>query len=286
MKEQSEGIPGAPAPADPEPKVGDLDTSPPAPGAAVTVAGRPRLPRPPIVAVFAYTLRACVPARRRIVLVLPTLAAVAFGLLSQATGDPAPQAFSSVAGLALFGLIVPLACLVLGDAVLGAEVRAGTLAFTWLAPVPFPVIVVGRWLAGWVAAVGSLVPAAVAGAVAAGAPQSAGAAVAGVVAGSAAYIAVFVMIGCTVRRAAVWSLALVFLVERLLGAALTGIAQLSPTWESQAVFNGYAEGTFDQVRNGIPQGGGAVVRLALVTAVTLAVAAWRLSHLRLSGAGD
>jgi ABC-type transport system involved in multi-copper enzyme maturation permease subunit len=236
--------------------------------------------------VFAYTLRACVPARRRAVLVLPTLAAVAFGLLSQATGDPAPQAFSSVAGLALFGLIVPLACLVLGDAVLGAEVRAGTLAFTWLAPVPFPVIVVGRWLAGWAAAVGSLVPAAVAGAVAAGAPESAGPAVAGVVAGSAAYIAVFVMIGCTVRRAAVWSLALVFLVERLLGAALTGIAQLSPTWESQAVFNGYAEGTFDQVRDGIPQGGDAIVRLALITAVTLAVASWRLAHLRLSGAGD
>lgn len=247
---------------------------------------RPRRPRPPIVAVVAYTLRACIPARRRVVLVLPAVAAVAFGVLSRTTGDPAPEAFASVAGLALFGLVVPLACLVLGDAVLGAEVRAGTLAFTWLAPVPFPVIVIGRWLAGWVAAVASLVPAAVLGAVAAGAPHSAGPAVAGVVAGSAAYIAVFVMIGCTVRRAAVWSLALVFLVERLLGAALTGIAQLSPTWESQAVFNGYAEGTFDQVRDGIPQGGDAVVRLALITAVTLTVAAWRLARLRLAGAGD
>ena len=45
---------------------------------------------------------------------------------------------------------------------------------------------------------------------------------------------VFIAIGCITRRTAVWSLAFVFLVERLLGAALTGIAQLSPTWESRA----------------------------------------------------
>ena len=48
--------------------------------------------------------------------------------------------------------------------------------------------------------------------------------------GSVAYVAVFIAIGCFTRRTAVWSLAFVFLVERLLGAALTGIAQLSPTW--------------------------------------------------------
>ena len=56
--------------------------------------------------------------------------------------------------------------------------------------------------------------------------------------GSVAYVAVFIAIGCLTRRTAVWSLAFVFLVERLLGAALTGIAQLSPTWESRAIFVG------------------------------------------------
>ena len=69
-------------------------------------------------------------------------------------------------------------------------------------------------------------------------------------------------IGCLTRRTAVWSLAFVFLIERLLGAALTGIAQLSPTWESRAIFVGYLDDPPSRlVRDGIPQGGDAVVRL-------------------------
>jgi hypothetical protein len=86
----------------------------------------------------------------------------------------------------------------------------------------------------------------------------------------------------------VWSLAFVFLVERLLGTALTGIAQLSPTWEGRAVFVGLVD--FDVpnrlIREGIPQGAGAIVRLAIVAAVALAIATWRMRHLRLAGATD
>ena len=97
----------------------------------------------------------------------------------------------------------------------------------------------------------------------------------------------FIAIGCLTRRTAVWSLAIVFLVERLLGAALTGIAQLSPTWESRAIFVGLLDDPPDRlVREGIPAGGAAVVRLLVVTVVALAIAVWRLRHLRLSGAAD
>ena len=102
-----------------------------------------------------------------------------------------------------------------------------------------------------------------------------------------AYVAVFIAIGCITRRTAVWSLAFVFLVERLLGAALTGIAQLSPTWESRAIFVGLLDDPPRRlVREGIPQGWAAVVRLAIVTAVMLAIANWRMKHMRLSGASD
>jgi hypothetical protein len=85
----------------------------------------------------------------------------------------------------------------------------------------------------------------------------------------------------------VWSLAFVFLVERLLGTALTGIAQLSPTWESRAMFLGLLDDVPTRiVRTGIPQGGAAVVRLAIVTIVVLLVAIWRMGHMRMVGASD
>jgi hypothetical protein len=105
--------------------------------------------------------------------------------------------------------------------------------------------------------------------------------------GASAYIAIFIAIGCVARRAAVWSLAFVFLVERLLGTALTGIAQWSPTWESRAVFVDFSPGAPQSiVRDGIPVGGSAVVRLVLITVIALVIARWRLSRLRLTGAAD
>jgi hypothetical protein len=105
-------------------------------------------------------------------------------------------------------------------------------------------------------------------------------------AAAAAYIGLFVMIGCTTRRAAVWSLAAVLLVEDLLGAALAGIAQLSPAWEGRAAYAVLGPGADAILRSGIPNGWGAVVRLVVITVVTLAVASWRLRHLRLTGPED
>jgi hypothetical protein len=106
-------------------------------------------------------------------------------------------------------------------------------------------------------------------------------------AGSAAYLGLFVMIGAAARRAAVWSLAVVFLGERLLGGVLSGIAQISPMWESQQVYAGLADdhGGGLLLRSGTPNGWSAVVRLAIVAIVTLAVASWRIHHLKPTG-GD
>ena len=100
-------------------------------------------------------------------------------------------------------------------------------------------------------------------------------------------IALFIAIGCLTKRTAVWSLALVFLIERLLGAALTGIAQLSPTWESRAIFVGLLDDAPSRLeRSGIPSGWGAVVRLLIVALVALIISNWRMAHLRLAGAAD
>ena len=238
-------------------------------------------------AVVAYTLRSCIGPKRWLGCLLPCAGALLFGLLSHAIDEPGSEAFAAVAAEGIFPLVVPIAALVLGDAVLGAEVRSGVFHFTWLTPTPLGLIVLGRWIGGFVAAVATVVPACALAALVAGQPAAAVPAALGAAAGSAAYLAVFIAIGCVARRAAVWSLAFVFLVERLLGTALSGIAQWSPMWESRAVYTDLADGIPDDlIREGIPVGSGAVVRLCLIAAIALAVSRWRLARLKLAGAAD
>ena len=241
--------------------------------------------RSPLAAIVTYTVRACVPARRSLLL-LPLAGAVVFGLLSRTADDNALNGFVGVAGSTMHLLILPITCLVLGDALLGAEIRSGVFAFTWLSPVRYSTIVVGRWLGGCAIAVAILAPAAVVGAVLAGAPSAAGAAVVAAVLGAGAYLALFLAIGATFRRPVVWSLALVIMVEHLLGAALAGVAQLSPGWLAQALLVGLTDPAAEFQREGIPHGWAAVGRLALVAAVGLAIATRRLRHLRPASAAD
>ena len=243
-------------------------------------AGR-ALPRP-FAALFAYTVRICVPPKRALLLALPCAGALLFGLLAHAVDDPTPAGrFNTISG-ALFGLILPLACLVVGDAVLGAEVRNGTFGLTWLSPVPFSTIVLARWSAGWFVAAATLTPALALSAAIAGVPDAVGPMALASIAGTAAYIALFVFIGAAVRRAAWWSLGIVLLGERLLGAALAGIAQFSPQWLATMVYAGLVPDPGSLEREGMPTGGAAVGRLVVLTVVFVALAMWRIRRLRLT----
>src|SRR4051794_31318403 len=96
-----------------------------------------------VLVIAGYALKACFPPKRRIGLVLPAAGALLFALLTQVIPDSAPIALAHVADGGLFGVILPVGCLVIGDAVLGAEVRSGTLHFTWLSPASFATIVAG-----------------------------------------------------------------------------------------------------------------------------------------------
>ena len=194
---------------------------------ARTAASRPRSQ---LYAIIRYTLQSCLPPRRWAAVILPCVGAVLFGLMSRALwGDP-ERRFANVAAEAIFGLTMPITALVVGDAVLGAEVRSGTFHFTWLSPVRMWRIVIGRWLGGSFVVTVTVGTSCALAALAAGSVSSIGPAVLAGVSGAISYVALFIAIGCITRRTAVWSLAIVFLVERLLGAALTGIAQISPTW--------------------------------------------------------
>jgi hypothetical protein len=237
--------------------------------------------------VAGYALRACFPSKRRLGLLLPALGALLFGLLAHAVDRSPGAAFATIAGAGLFGVIIPVGCLIVGDAVLGSEVRAGTFHFTWLSPVPYVTIALGRWLAGWAVTVAVVaVPCGLA-AFAGGAPDAAPTVFLGAATAAAGYVALFVLIGASAKRAVVWSLALVILFERLLGTALSGIAQWSPSWLGRAVFAGLGDDTDVLQRSGVPEGWAAVVRLVLITAVALGFSTWRLARLRLSGpSGD
>ena len=245
-------------------------------------------PRPRLLVILLYTLQSCLPPRRWVAVLAASAGALLFGLLSHAVNAPTPdQAFANVAAEGILSLVVPIAALVIGDAVLGAEVRSGTFLFTWMSPAPTWQIVLGRWLGGALVGLVTIAPAAALAAVVAGAPRTAGPVFVAAAVESVSYVALFIAVGCLTRRTAVWSLAIVFLVERLLGAALTGIAQISPTWESRAVFVGLLDDPPSRlVREGIPQGGMAIGRLAVVTVVALGVATWRMRHMRMSGAAD
>ena len=238
-------------------------------------------------ALVTYVFRACIPRKRLAVLGLPVLVIVVTGVLSRTVSDvAATESFARIADGMVFGLALPLGALVIGDAVLGAEVRSGTLAFSWLTPTRHWELAVARWFGGWVLALVTLVPATALSAAIAGVGDHAGPIALAAASGTAAHVALFVFIGCVARRAAIWSLAVVLLGERLLGAALTGIAQLSPTWEARAVYVGLADVPEDLVRDGIPGGGGAILRLAIITAVLVAGTTWGLRHLELTGSRD
>jgi ABC-2 type transport system permease protein len=237
-------------------------------------------------ALVGYSVRSGVPPKRRAALLLPCAAAILFGALSRSLGGDASHQFGRVSSIALFALVLPVTALVVGDAVLGAEIRRGAFTFTWMSPVPPWRIVVARWLGGTAIAAGAISLSFAISALVAGTPDSVGPVALAGAFGAAAYVAVFMAIGTIAQRAAVWSLALVFLVERLLGLALSGIAQLSPSWESRMAFVGMAEVSRSLDREGLPTGWAAIVRLAIIAAVALAVAAWRLPTTKMAGSSD
>jgi ABC-type transport system involved in multi-copper enzyme maturation permease subunit len=251
-------------------------------------AAASRRPRSRFVAILRYTLRSCLPPKRWVAVLLACAGALLFGLLARAIRNQSDDwAFANVAAEGIFSLMMPIAALIIGDAVLGAEVRGGTFHFTWLSPAPRWQIVLGRWIGGALVALATITPSVALAAVLAGSPTSAWPAAVAASVGALTYIAVFIAIGCLTKRTAVWSLAFVFLIERLLGAALTGIAQLSPMWESRAIFVGLLDDpNLRLVRSGIPDGAAAIVRLAAVGVVALVVAGWRMRHLHLAGPSD
>ena len=197
------------------------------------------------LAIFVYTLRSCMPPRRWAAVLAASPARCCSACSPRRRRADGRRAFANVAAEGIFGLVVPIAALVIGDAVLGAEVRPARSTSRGCRRRRRGRSSLGRWLGGCARGPRDDRP--------------------GVRAGRGRRRRRRQRVGPVARRrrpserrptspcsspsaasparTAVWSLAFVFLVERLLGTALTGIAQLSPTWESRAVSSGWSTGT-------------------------------------------
>lgn len=259
-------------------------------GPAPTTDARP-LPGP-LLASVVYAVRACVPPRRWALLALPVAAGVLFAVLVELEGsDAADSTVRQADDLkfllgALLGFVLPFACLIVGDAVLGAERRSGLLTLTWLSPAPFATIVGGRFVGAWAVANVALLPAMVVAMAIIGQPDAAGVLVLAVVAGSAAYLAIFMAIGVATRRGMLWSLGFVVVGEQTVMPAIPSLAQLSPQLLARSAYAGLGPLGEALERSGMPSGWGAVARLALITVIALIVTERVLSRVVILSGAD
>ena len=246
----------------------------------------------PFVASLAYAARACVPPKRWALLALPAAAAVLFAVLVDADGsdaiDPAVQQVDDLEFLlgALLGFVLPFACLIVGDAVLGAERRSGLLTLTWLSPASFATIVGGRFLAAWAIANVALIPAMIIAVAIIGMADAAVALVLAVVAGSAAYLGIFMAIGVITRRGMLWSLGFLMVGERTIMPVIESLAQLSPQQLALATYAGLGPLGEELERSGIPSGWGAAVRLLVIAAIGLLVTERALRRVTILSGAD
>jgi hypothetical protein len=229
-----------------------------------------------------YVLRTGRPKRWWLAL-LPTLLTVVLGLLARQGANSADEDFVNVVGLATTGILLPLTCLITADSALGSEIRSGTFALTWLSPAPIWAIVVTRWLGALLLVSAYLVPAMVVAALVSGAGSALLPAVGAVVLGAAAYLALFLLVGAVFRRAVAVCLVYVVVVEHALASALIGLASITPAWISLGLLSGWTDVV--ERAGELPAGGGAIVRLAVITVICLLATASRIRRLR-AATGD
>jgi ABC-2 type transport system permease protein len=161
---------------------------------------------------------------------LPVLVAVVYRLGSEDTRQQEWAATVLLDGLVVTTLL-PLAALVYGTAVLGAEIEDGTVVYLLAKPIARGRIVAAKLLASWTLTTATVLASALAaGAIAlAGEPQSGillGFGV-GIVLGGLVYSALFVLLSVVTSRALIAGLIYVFIWEGLVNGLFAGTRLLS-----------------------------------------------------------
>jgi ABC-2 type transport system permease protein len=182
-----------------------------------------------------YTFRQILARRRALALaafaLLPSLIALVHRANPEEAGRSTAAFVATLASTLIVSVILPLAALVVGTGVFGAEIEDGTALYVLAKPMARWRIVLVRVLcAGLATAALASASVLLAGTVAGGGAEARRATfafAAAVAVGALVYCAVFVMLSLATRRALVAGLAYVVLWEGALSAALRGLRFLS-----------------------------------------------------------
>ena len=239
------------------------------------------MPGPLNPVVMRITLRATLGRKRALVfLIVPVvllLITVTLRLVARSTSWP-PE-FLGVFG---FTVVLPLTALVIGTSVLGAEIDDGSIVHLLATPVSRTSVVLSKFASAVLLTIvfGAL-PEYLAGGIARGfGGKLAIGLLVGALVASVAYNALFVMLSVLTTRAIAVGLLYLLVWESLLGNLVGGVRVLSIGQYSVSVANSISH---MNALNAHLTTGTAIVMAVVVTAVTLAIAARRLSAFSIKG---
>ena len=231
--------------------------------------------------VLRITLRATIGRKRALVfLIVPVVLLVITVTLKLVANSPVwPAEFLGVFG---FSVVLPLTALIIGTSVLGAEIDDGSIVAMLATPVSRTSVVLSKFAAAVVLTVmfGALPEYLAAGVARGFGGKLALGLLAGALVASVAYNALFVMLSVLTTRAIAVGLLYLLVWEGLLGNLVGGVRILSIGQYSVSVANSI---THASALNAHLTTTTAIVMAVAVTAVTLVIAARRLSAFSIKG---
>ena len=205
-------------------------------------------------------------------------------LLASIDEDPAEFATTYSNAIAGPGYTFAIAALILTVATLRDERDGGTLPYIYMRPISRVSLAISSVAAGAAAAVtiaiGAWLMTALAGLAVGGDLSIALPGIALFVAAAIGYAALFVPLGYLVPRALLVGLGYIVVVESILAAFVTGLAQFSIWRISLSIYAGIedelGDGVFETLGPVTPGVGGGIVKIAVAVVVGTAVLTWAL----------
>lgn len=240
--------------------------------------------------VLVLTLRQVMGRGRTILMLLLALVPVFLALIFLFAGDDGEEQ-DFVASVLFEGFVVttilPLAALVYGTAVLGAEIEDGTAIYILAKPIPRASIIISKLAAAWLSTTATVATCAlVAGFIGLRGAAEDGILVGftvGVVAGALAYSALFIFLSVLTSRALIAGLAYVFIWEGLINGLFSGTRILSVRHYTLGIADIMVRvpGNIFEARLGGPA---AVIALVLLVSIATVLAIRRLERFEIGEA--